>query len=467
MSSNDDTIIDLNFVPDWAREPAGLNVYIDSDQRTQKKTRRLSKDEIVRKNGRQHWKAPSREHQYSTKPDGQNERSPQRRPSVSRPVSSAYDHHHTELSQFPVRVAFIPERSGVKPIVKWLARTRRAYSLMDVASMFLSKPAFFAVKLEIATPEEDSPSMLLYQCSECKAVSLKKEKAVAHALNSHFSKFYEKEEVQVDPPKGKFMSVTRCGLSRELLGPPNYHGYNDKVHEAHRTRFSNLSLEEYRKHLVNETDQALIEQWKQEATRQVHYRTRETNDPQIFKRRSDLDAHFIEHHAPSIIREGRRFIIPGTVSRVLESECLSQAIHDSWNKERRFPLKMSIAVHPAFRHLGLFIFKTPDRIAFVTAIQPNSIDPSQTTDIIRSILEYLDQYPGSNRQELVENLRPSAMPDSPEIAEIVNQLRWLIDKGHVIEFFNGKLAVPHRKATHSKLRHEPKKRIPHHAPSTS
>lgn len=449
MSKNGDIIIDLDFVPEWARRPAGLSVHSSSDKRSQRKDGRTFQPRSDRENGRR-GAPPDRKRPCDAVAREKVSRAA--RPAVSAPDASARDADRFNQHRLPIRISFIPERRGLKPIAAWLARTRRAHSLTEVASMFLSKPEFFAVKLETTATEDGLSRMLMYQCAICKAVLLEKKDAIAHALNKHLSAFYEREEVTIDPPKGNFLCVAQCGLSGELLGPPNYHGYNDRMLDLHKTRFSNLSLDEYRKHIVNKTDQALIEQWKQEVCRQVRYRTLQTAEPRIFVRRSDVDSHFIECHAPLAIREGYRFIIPGVVSRSPEGGRLANAVHESWIRENRFPIRMSIAIRPAFRHLGLHIFKTQDKSPFVTAIRPRSVDPAQTMSLIRSILEYLDRYPGCGRQELVEHLQFGALPNAPDVAEAISRLCWLIERGHVIEFSDGKLTVPYRKTVAAELK---------------
>ena len=47
---------------------------------------------------------------------------------------------------------------------------------------------------------------------------------------------------------------------------------------------------------------------------------------------------------------------------------------------------------------------------------------------------------------MVESLRPGKDPASPEVAEVVSPLRWLVERGHVIEFSDGTLAVPRSSA---------------------
>jgi hypothetical protein len=366
--------------------------------------------------------------------------------------SDRTDHYQTDsrLQQQAslLEISFIPERRGLKPLARLFAKTARAYSLMEVAAMFLSRPEFHAVKLEVIKPADGPAPFSLYQCRECQAIFMSREQAILHGLAKHFDLFYERQETMGEPPKGKFNCVARCGLSGILLGPPNYHGFNDRLLELHRSRFAALPIEAYRNKIVNVTDPAIVEQWRQEVCRHVTYQTRQKEGaaPQVFKRSAEVEAHFREHVAPGLVREGYRFIVPGATSRQIEDPVVSRAIQYAWPRENRFPIKMASALYPAFRSYGLTLFKTPDRNTFVTAIQPYPIDPSQTLEIIRLIVERLMAHPGMARSELVATLFPDAPPNSPPVAEAMNQLRWLIDKGHVIEFSNGKLAVPFNQA---------------------
>ena len=341
-----------------------------------------------------------------------------------------------------IAVSFIPERSGLKPLVKQLSRTRRAYSLFEVATTFLSKPEFYAVAIE-ATGSDGQPALPFYQCGECKAVFANKQLAFNHGLNRHINLFYDQEEKDCEPPQGKFLCVARCTLSGELLGPPNYHEFNDKLLELHRTRFADLPIDQYRKKIINETDPASIEKWKKEVSRKKVYRTKLLNEPVAFERSSLLEQHFTENYAPALIREGYRFVVPATVSHDLDDHQIKQLIQESWKKEMRFPINMASAILKRFHQLGLHIFKT-SKMTFVSAVKPRPIDPAQATNIVRNILEWIRTNSGKTRQDLVVALVPGTAPESTAVTEIIDALVWLIDRGHVIEFMNGTLAVPNR-----------------------
>jgi len=473
MSTPGDMVIELNFVPEWARRPADQSHYArfedrprgrgrdrdwDRDQDRRRPgdksgyadQRRMGPESGGQKRGGLGAPRPSRSERDrfrgaapASSPSEGNRR--QEHPNSAREAGRGPDTRPP-----PIEVTFIPERRGLKPLVARLARSGRAYPLFEVATLFLSKPDFYAVKQEVIPGAAGAESVFLYQCAECKVVFLDRNRAVAHALNKHLNLFYAREETQSDPPKGSFICVARCKLSGELLGPPNYHEFNERVMELHCTRFSSMSLDAYRRHIVNETDPALIEQWKKEACRQVVYRTLRAAEPLTFKRRSQMESHFLEHYAPALIRQGHRFVTPGVACRDPEDPFVHRVIEEAWVHENQFPLKMAVSIQPAFRHLGLHMFKASGKATFVTAIIPHPIDPLQAADGIRPILECLCAHPGVSRQELVAFLQPAAAPNAPEVAAILHALRWMVEKGHVIEFYNGRLAIPYRKPESAK-----------------
>ncbi|NLB55056.1 MAG: hypothetical protein GX811_04710, partial [Lentisphaerae bacterium] len=138
-------------------------------------------------------------------------------------------------------ISFLPERKGLKPLVTKLARAKRAFSLMEIARMFISKPQFYAVKFEVVK-EEAEPETTLFQCMECKSLFLDKNEALKHALNKHFDLYFEREVIEGEPPKGNFVCVALCGQTNELLGPPNSHMCIHKLLEIHPSRFPHMSI---------------------------------------------------------------------------------------------------------------------------------------------------------------------------------------------------------------------------------
>jgi hypothetical protein len=161
--------------------------------------------------------------------------------------------------------------------------------------------------------------------------------------------------------------------------------------------------------------------------------------------REEARQYFLDRILPKMVREAKRAVMPATVAQRLEDPALKWVIRDAWQRENRFPLSLSLAMRPAFRHMRLHLFKVNRKQVFVTAVAPRPLDADAAIAAIQRELEFLRAHPGCTRRQLVDGLCPGEPLDSPRIAEVVGNLRWLIDKGHVIEFYNGRLSLPSAK----------------------
>ena len=150
MAIKDDIILDLNFVPDWAKKPPEGPKLSGYGEKTRSKL-----DQKPRQ--RQRPSAAPRNRNYAER---------DRRHTPARPEQdNRYERRYTPQHDTPPRlnISFMPERRGLKPVASKLARTRRAFPLMDVAHMFISKPQFFAIKFECAE-NDNQEKQTLFQC---------------------------------------------------------------------------------------------------------------------------------------------------------------------------------------------------------------------------------------------------------------------------------------------------------------
>ena len=461
-------IIDLNFTPGWARRPpddrsAGGGDRFSGQQRDDRGSDSRRRDRPERTERRPG--AGARRPEFRDRPRSDF--------ALPQPKPEPVDERLAALE-----VTFLPERRGLTPLAHRLGRSGRAYSLFEVAALFLSKPDYYLIKIDAPATLEN---FAFYQCAECKAIFLDKEAAGAHVFAKHFEKFCKKDVKEVEAPKGNFVCVAKCGLSSILLGPPNYHGYNDKVAEVHRSRFADMPMDAYRKRIETIHDAAVIEKWKEEMCQQVVYQFGENENAVTFTRFTEAEAYFREHCLTGAIKESRSVVVSGTIAHAMDPGPLRSVIEEAWQKESRFPLKLSVTLRLAFRHLGLHTFKAAGGFTFVTSVAPSAIDPAHAVEGIREILDFVTANPGCTKAELMAQLFPGAVPAAegapapsaveaeaeaavpaavegepvpvapvapvagavnPRESEFKRQVQWLVEKGHVIEFSDGRMAVP-------------------------
>ena len=412
-----DVILELNFVPQWARKPPGESHYARGEGSDRSRAERGERRDYA---GRREPRRDGRPHSPRRSPAEHREPRPSREP----------------VKELPVNVSFLPEQKRLASLVRQIHHSRRAYPLMDLANLLIHDPEGYLVKLELG---KESGDLALFQCSQCKAVASSEEMIQQHILANHLSDFFDREEIETEPPSGNFPGIARCRKTGILLGPPNHHSYTEKVSEMHQSRFPHLSLDEYKEHIEVVKDEALVEQWREESRRQVLYRPKGDPEAEPMDLRKAEAA--LARQVPELYESVHRAIIPSGVAQKLEDRDLLHSIHRIWTKESRFPLTMSFAMRAAFRHMHLHLFKA-GRVNFVTHVKPHPVNPAETVANIAEVLMFLKENPGSTRQHVLEVLHPSLDPHSKEAKEALQPLSWLIERGHIIEFFNGTLAVP-------------------------
>ncbi len=393
-----------------------------------------------------------------------------------------------EHPPLPLEIRVLPEQKALGAVIRRIQSSYRAFPLRDIAWLFLDKPASCLIRVA-QRKEEPIP---LFQCKVCGIPALTEDEVQNHILNRHLDEFFDVEEVECEPPGGQYVCVMRCGISGEILGPPNHHSFNTKVNEMLRLKFSNMSEEAYRRKLESVREPELIEEWRQSCTKKKIYRrknavvvpvvedvkptevspsketgevapvtTEESADTPVVAPESpvsDITADDNEVVAPPMELEiaelvFKREMLPQQYASVKHLVCIAPialqtpskqlffAIKDMVNKERRFPTSLFFALRGAFRHRKLFLFrakeaKGPD---FVMQKKPSELDPSHAVTMVKEVLAYINENPACTKTELIRAL---AGKDESKIKEILGQLVWLIEKGNVIEYYNDVLSAP-------------------------
>ncbi len=472
----EDVVLDLNFVPTWARKAPTEHPYAsfdgpaggdrdrgrggrrsDSDGRDDRggpRRDRGGRDDRSRRRGaespRGEFRVPHSGAPATARPlvpasapapaartDGQGPRDrngPRRWPSAP------------PEPRIPADVAFLPERQRLGAVAHRVHATRRAFPLAQIAEIFLSKSEFYLVKIELhrAHPSagDSAPAAPHFlQCAECQQVFLTRDAAVRHFVGRHAEAYLEMREVTEEAPTGNFTSIARCRQSGRLLGPPNHHGFAAALSETHAELFPGLSVDEYRGQLEMVHDPAMIDQWKQEySKRKVYILKSEPESPPMrwMEARQALESKI----GPAKIRETHRVVVPATVARDIEDPAIRRLLREAWTKEQRFPLTMMIALRPALRHMGMHFFKAGGNHTFVTSVAPTAIVAERAIAPIRNTLTYLVEHPGVQRDQMATDVLGEQAGDETARNELLGHLRWLIEKGHVIEFFDGALSIP-------------------------
>lgn len=455
-----DRVLELDFVPGWARRAPG-SLFDERHERrgghegSGDRGGRAGHDRSDRRerrpDDRRDQRGPPRDGDRRGGPGGQQGGRGRPAPDRGGPPSGRprggdrpYDRRGRPdfAPRLPVDCRFLPDQKALASMIRQIAQLRRAFPLLDLAAIFTSKPETCLLRIDVRAEAKD---MLLYQCKACGMVSMDRGRLTGHVTKAHLDDYFTKEEVVGDPPTGQFVCVAKCGFSGTLLGPPNHHSFAAKVQEIHMTRFPHMTMEQYRSRIETVRDPAAVEQWKEESRKRVTYRLKgvENAEPMNWVA---AESHMARTIAPSLIQQSRRAAMPVSLCRQMEDRGLLRLAEEAWGRESRFPGNLVFALRGAFRGKHLRVFRAR-KTEFVTAIEPSPLDPDHVVEPIRAVLVFLREHPGCKREQLVEALRPGKAMDGAEAAEVLSPLGWLVEKGHIIEFFDGSMVAPHDNAS--------------------
>lgn len=518
--------LDLQLLPEWARQTPTLNKYADYQGEPQEDRRR----------GGRPGRRPPRGERSGERPSGRRDDRP-RGPDRPRPSARGRERGRrrgerrgappeTKLPELEVHL--VPDTAGVDSLARQIKLTGRAYPLMEIAKLLLGKQERFHIQLKTKQGKDAQPVQRLYLCSLDNSIWLDSEQVARHVLEHHFDTLYQTEKIPADPPKGTYTLVAQCPFTKTIFGPPNLHDYNDKVRRFHAKHFPRMPFDAYKAKIRMVTDEAVVKQWIEEQSFRLQYTALNVPEPLTFDSREAVEAHFREVHLPNLAREVTEHSFPAAEPWPPMPRELHRLIRKTIEDQRRFPLDVGRILSTQFARHGLQFFKV-DKAVHVCVARPHYLDLENTavSDGVRRIVDYIREHPGCTRRDLLEALAPapateeprsepvetttppetpgsepgaateapsaaesaasqpaagqpadtapataapsrsiSAEP-TPEQAAVIADLHWLIHQGHVIEFTNGRMELAKPKAKTPSKAQTPSQAEPSAPPASS
>jgi hypothetical protein len=468
MSGFSEADIDLEklFLPAWAQEKPGKNPYEKYSGEERGEPRR------EKRGGR-----------FSDERSGQRPRSPKKFGDKKdfRRGDRHGDRREHERPEPPaplpdVAVSFLPDEKGVEQIARQIKMTGRAYPLFQIAHLVLQKPERYSVRLSVKKKADGAISQPLFVCALDDSPWLSEDEAVAHVLKNHFATFYQAERTATEPPKGTYTFVAQCGMSGVILGPPNYHDYQNQLRKLHAERFSRMPFDVFKSRVKIVKDESVVKKWIEEQSFKTEYICLNVAEPLKLASMEEVEKHFRVTHKEAIIKPVETLVLNGVKSRNLRSRDLLRLVRVEWENQRHFPLQIATSLSKQFASQSLQFFKKDKTVVHVSVARPQYLDLETTpvSENIKRIVEFVNANPRCNRRKLIERLSPTPTPvpaaealaptvetpaptaeggatkptqlvqlkvdePTPEQTALIADLHWLIHQGHVLEFADGRL----------------------------
>ena len=362
-----------------------------------------------------------------------------------------------------INVTFIPDEKGVEQLARQIRITGRAYPLFQIAQLILQKAERYSVQLGVKKKADGTVAQQLFVCALDDSPWLAEDEAIEHVLKGHFGTFYQAERTATEPPKGVYTFVAQCGLSGVILGPPNYHDYQNQLRKLHTEKFSRMPFDLFKARVKIVKDEAVVKKWIEEQSFTTEYNCLNVAEPLKLASLEEVEKHFRATHKDSIIKPVESHTVAGVASRSLRSGGLQRLVRSEWEHQKYFPLVIATKLSQQFAGHGLQFFKVNKTVTHVSVARPLflEIETTPVSENIKRIVDFINTHPKGTRRQLIESLaptpkqtvieipapvaegeapaKPKAPEATPEQTAIIVDLHWLVHQGHVLEFADGKL----------------------------
>jgi len=403
---------------------------------------------------------------------------------------------HGRIEHLPpprvVDVSFFPEEKPFSVLSEAIKKSARTYELFEIANLILEKPERFVVAIKpfsgkkpfgkndakktVPAPADSVPAEPAKEDKRRFFVSvpdgmpfLSESDALAYVFDNFAEKFFDIETVEIDPPKGNFTMIAKCGFSGELLAPPNYHGYQQILRDFHVANFSKMPFEKFLSRIETVKDTDAIETWLSKMKSVVRYtiKDRKDGEPETLDGAGAAKAFLATNRKTSAVRETPTVHIPGKLLERMPMNPMKTSIEAELAAQRRFPLDTANFLRGRLRHSGFALFKRGSKgVTLVCAVRRKFRTPESVfSDAIQRVFDFLEKNPNTKIQDLPKKMlglddvpattenaapaensnaenAPSAVPEpdaEAQISELLVTVRWLVLEGYVSELSDGSL----------------------------
>jgi hypothetical protein len=307
-----------------------------------------------------------------------------------------------------LHVNLVPEERGVESLARQIKLAGRAYPMFEIAQLILRKPDRYHVTFSVVRKPDGSPAQPLWLCNLDDTIWLSEDETVGHVLRRHFDTFYQADKTPTEPPKGTYTFVAQCSLSGVILGPPNFHDYQAKLHKLHASRFARMPLEAYKAKVRIVRDEAVVKKWIDEQSWKTEYICLNLPEPLRLATREEVEHHFREVHLANIIRPVETWTGSGEAAQKLPTPALRLLVRRAWEEQQRFPLRVVNVLSQQFAGHGLQFFKVNKSVTHVAVARPHhlDLDASPVSEGIRRIVDFIDATSNCTRKLLIQALVP-------------------------------------------------------------
>ncbi|MDG1241069.1 MAG: hypothetical protein P8R37_11210 [Opitutae bacterium] len=302
-----------------------------------------------------------------------------------------------------VKVDIYPQDEAFDALVKRLRSTVRTYQLFEIANLLLEKPERYVVVIENKAKAGEKPAPLFFAVPGHLPFETE-EAAITHVLGNHLDLFFDIEEIEIDAPKGNFQMVNRCSVTGDLLGPPNYHLYQEALKRHYAAKITGMSFERFVSKVEALKEQESIDAWVESMKKGARYtlKDRQEGEPESFDSLESVRFFLLQNRKDKIVSSGETIRFAGRDIEHLPKGDIRRSVEAYVEQQLHFPLDSANNIRGRLRRHKFAVYKKGSKgVSFVCAVKRKFRDSKTVfTPSIQGLIEFVEKHPNTPASKL-------------------------------------------------------------------
>lgn len=302
-----------------------------------------------------------------------------------------------------VKVDIYPQDEAFEALVKRLRSTVRTYQLFEIAHLLLEKPERYVVVVENKAKAGEKPAPLFFSVPGHLPFETE-EAAINHVLSNHLDVFFDVEEIEIDAPKGNFQMVNRCSVTGDLLGPPNYHLYQDFLQRHYAAKITGMSFDRFVSKVETVKEQESIDAWVESIKKGARYtlKERQEGEPESFESMEAVRIFLLQNRKDKIVSSGETIRFAGRDIERLAKGDIRRSVEAYVEQQLHFPLDSANNIRGRLRRHKFAVYKKGSKgVSFVCAVKRKFRDSKTVfTPSIQGLIEFVEKHPNTPASKL-------------------------------------------------------------------
>ncbi|MGJ8639935.1 MAG: hypothetical protein ACSHYA_11130 [Opitutaceae bacterium] len=302
-----------------------------------------------------------------------------------------------------VKVDLYPQDEAFEALVKRLRSTVRTYQLFEIAHLLLEKPERYVVVVSNKAKAGERAAPLFFSVPGHLPFETE-EAAINHVVGNNLDLFFDVEEIEIEAPKGNFQMVNRCSVTGALLGPPNYHRYQEFLQKHYASKISGMSFERFQSKIETVKEQEQIDAWSESMKKGARYTVKDhqEGEPESFESIESARHFLIQHRKDKVVSSGEHVRFAGRDIASLPQGDIRRSVESYIEQQLHFPLDAANNIRGRLRRHKFTVYKKGSKgVSYVCAVKRKFRDSKTVfTDSIRDLIEFIEKHPNTPASKL-------------------------------------------------------------------